>query len=224
MLETTDLVTRIEDGFAAVGSEVGRLERQMADAMARLSSGRSATLAALLQARIGATVPDTTTTARPAGPATVATAGTAGQGLTGLPAGFRPGSGGINAITGKHITGWAHVQQSIRIILTTLVGSRVMRRDVGSDVPRLIDAPMTDTVILAVYVAVATALDRWEPRFRLTQVEFTGSITGQLDLVLTGIWMPRGHLGDTTPANDKGGLRRLVAPWRGPEDQWLVAA
>jgi phage baseplate assembly protein W len=206
----TDLVTRIDDGFRAAGADMGRLERQLAEAMARLQSGRSAQLAALLQARIGA--------------AALATATAATNDTARLPAGFRPGSGGINAVTGKHITGWAHVQQSIRMILATQLGSRVMRRDFGSDVPRLIDAPMTDTVILAVYVAVASALDRWEPRFKLTQVEFTGTLGGQLDLLLTGIYMPRGHLGDRTPAREDGGLRRLVADPRSPEQQWLVAA
>ncbi|NBO96416.1 MAG: phage baseplate protein, partial [Betaproteobacteria bacterium] len=39
---------------------------------------------------------------------------------------------GINAQTGQPLAGIDHLRQSIRDILTTRIGTRVMRRDYGS--------------------------------------------------------------------------------------------
>lgn len=106
---------------------------------------------------------------------------------------------GINAETGRPLGGWDHVVQSIRVILTTAIGTRVMRREFGSELMSLIDAPMEERVILAVYVATANALARWEPRFQLNGVSvLETSGTGLLRLALTGRYFPRGHLGDFT--------------------------
>ena len=114
-----------------------------------------------------------------------------------------PSSAGLDRITGASLTGWEHVRQSIAVILTTPIGSRVMRREFGSEVMDLIDRPMTDRVIIAVYVATANALIKWEPRFKLTRCEIVqAKADGSLFLELGGIYYPRGHLGDFTPAND----------------------
>lgn len=77
----------------------------------------------------------------------------------------------MNRITGKAVTGLEHLRQSIGDILTTPIGSRVMRRDYGSMVPDLIDHPDNMPTQVRVYAAVASALMRWEPRFRLTRIE-----------------------------------------------------
>ncbi|WP_322997514.1 GPW/gp25 family protein [Castellaniella sp.] len=108
---------------------------------------------------------------------------------------------GVNRRTGQLLTDWEHVEQSIAVILTTRIGQRVMRREFGSEVPALIDRPMTTRVILAVYAATANALCRWEPRFRLTKCELAqASVDGTLHLLIGGDYMPRGHLGDYTVA------------------------
>ena len=112
-------------------------------------------------------------------------------------------STGVNAATGAVLTGWQHVQQSIKKILTTPIGSRVMRREFGSDLPDLVDAKMTQRNVLAVYSAAATAIARWEPRFRMRG----GSVTraepsGLLARNIYGTYYPRGHLGDYTVAED----------------------
>lgn len=91
----------------------------------------------------------------------------------------------MNAETGLFLSDWPHVVQSIRDILTTPIGSRVMRREYGSELPLLIDRPMTQKVVLAVYAATAIALARWEPRFVLTGValrEADGNGRLRLDL------------------------------------------
>jgi len=112
-------------------------------------------------------------------------------------------STGVNAATGAALTGWAHVQQSISKILRTPIGSRVMRRDFGSDLPDLVDAKMTQRNVLAVYSAAATAIARWEPRFRMRGGAVTAAEpTGRLALNIYGTYYPRGHLGDYTVAED----------------------
>lgn len=76
----------------------------------------------------------------------------------------------------------AHLAQSIGDILTTPVGTRVMRREYGSDLPRLIDAPLNGETLIDVYAAVAEALDRWEPRLTLLRVVLADVSAGQLTL------------------------------------------
>ncbi|MBW8824689.1 MAG: baseplate assembly protein [Phage 64_12] len=80
---------------------------------------------------------------------------------------------GMDATTGKPIEGEAHLVQSMSDILTTPIGSRVMRRDYGSRLLELVDAPFNAATRLQLYSAVATALLRWEPRISLTRVEIS---------------------------------------------------
>ncbi len=107
------------------------------------------------------------------------------------------GGVGMDARTGAALDGWEHVRQSIGKILATRIGSRVMLRDFGSSAPQLIDANATGRVILSFIVAVAEALERWEPRFRLLAADLTkAGPDGVFALELAGIYFPRGHLGD----------------------------
>lgn len=80
---------------------------------------------------------------------------------------------GLAATTGRAINGAAHLAQSIADVLTTPIGSRVMRREYGSLLPDLIDAPFNDATRLQAYAAVAMALMRWEPRIRLNRVQLS---------------------------------------------------
>lgn len=100
---------------------------------------------------------------------------------------------GINATTGKRLGGVQHLRQSIRDILTTPIGSRVMRREYGSRLFQLIDAPMNRSTMLDLYAATAEALDRWEPRFKLTKVEAITAEPGRIELDLTGEYLPDGQ-------------------------------
>lgn len=100
---------------------------------------------------------------------------------------------GINALDGTRLGGIAHLKQSIRDILTTPKGTRVMRRDYGSDLPRLVDAPMNGKTILNIYAATAEALARWEPRFKLLQAKIVNAAPGRVELDLTGKYLPDGQ-------------------------------
>lgn len=94
---------------------------------------------------------------------------------------------GINAATGKALSGTDHLKQSIRDILTTRIGSRVMRREYGSRLPDLVDEPFGEALTLELAAATGIALERWEPRFRLGRVQLQeASEDGRLVLALEG--------------------------------------
>ncbi len=94
---------------------------------------------------------------------------------------------GLSATTGRTLIGAAHMAQSIADILTTPIGSRVMRREYGSLLPDLIDAPFNHATRLQAYAAVAMALMRWEPRIRLSRVQLSlGEQPGQAYLDVEG--------------------------------------
>ena len=59
------------------------------------------------------------------------------------------------------------ISQAIQDILTTPIGSRVMRRSYGSLLPQLIDAPFNDITRLQLLAATATALMQWEDRISI---------------------------------------------------------
>lgn len=99
---------------------------------------------------------------------------------------------GFNASNGTRLTGIAHLRQSIRDILTTPIGSRVMRRDYGSRLPRLVDAPMNQSTIMDIYAATAEALAKWEPRFQLTQAKIVTAAPGAVVMDLIGKYLPEG--------------------------------
>lgn len=100
---------------------------------------------------------------------------------------------GIDASTGRRLSGLDHLRQSITDILTTPIGTRVMRREYGSRLYRLVDAPVNRGLVLDLYAAVAEALARWEPRFDLQEVRATDVAPGKITLSLQGLYLPNGE-------------------------------
>jgi uncharacterized protein len=94
---------------------------------------------------------------------------------------------GMNTQTGRPIEGVDHLRQSITDILGTPLGTRLMRRTYGSNIPYLIDQPDNGPTRVRIYAATVDALMRWEPRLRLTRVQlYTGGRPGQSILDLDG--------------------------------------
>lgn len=94
---------------------------------------------------------------------------------------------GMDKTTGKALSGDAHLAQSIVDILTTPLGSRVMRRDYGSLLFELIDKPINPAIRMLIHAATAIALRRWEPRLRLSRVQLQGEpAAGRLTLRIEG--------------------------------------
>jgi len=65
------------------------------------------------------------------------------------------------------------IQQSIRIILGTAPGERVMRPDFGAGLKTLIFEPMNTTTAALAQYNVQTALVQWEPRIDQITVTVT---------------------------------------------------
>jgi phage baseplate assembly protein W len=118
---------------------------------------------------------------------------------------------GMDRTTGKVLTGWNHVIQSILLIFSTRYHERVLRRWCGSFVPHLIGENATPNTIARFYWAIATGLDLWEPNYRIQKVRIgrreDGSLltsaeelrTGRLSMASDGVYRPRAHLGNDSP-------------------------
>lgn len=106
---------------------------------------------------------------------------------------------GMDKNTGRAISGLAHLKQSIEDILTTPKGSRVMRRDYGSDLFSLVDNPYSQIFVGEVTMAVSQALHKWEPRFELQSVAVNKIGQGKISLDITGA-----YLVDGKPVNLEG--------------------
>lgn len=99
---------------------------------------------------------------------------------------------GISVTDGKLLGGLDHLRQSVRDILMTPIGSRVMRRDYGSRLFELIDAPINRGTIMEIYAATAEALEKWEPRLQLQSVQVVSAQPGQVELDMTALYLPEG--------------------------------
>jgi phage baseplate assembly protein W len=92
---------------------------------------------------------------------------------------------GMSTTTGRAIGTLEHIRQSIRDILTTPIGTRVMRREYGSLLPYLVDAPMDQATVIDIIQASAGAIARWEPRVRVERIAVdTVDADGHLTLAL----------------------------------------
>lgn len=77
---------------------------------------------------------------------------------------------GMDRTTGTAIDGADHLEQSIADILGTPLGTRLARRDYGSDLPELLDQPMNALGRVRVFAATAQAIMRQEARARIRRV------------------------------------------------------
>lgn len=103
---------------------------------------------------------------------------------------------GMNASTGKELEGIEHLKQSITDILTTPIGSRIMRREYGSRLFELVDKPINRELTLEIYAATAEALEKWEKRFKLEKVKIAEVKEGKMTLVLEGMYLSEGKFID----------------------------
>jgi hypothetical protein len=82
----------------------------------------------------------------------------------------------FDRFTGKLISGWPAVQQRMDILFSTPIHQRVLRRWVGSLVPRMLGQNIVSATILRFFNAIATALDLWEPCYRVGRVYFMENV------------------------------------------------
>jgi len=100
---------------------------------------------------------------------------------------------GMNINTGRTISDMEHLRQSITNILSTPIGSRIMRRDYGSRLFKRLDAPLTGELLAEIYADVVEALFSYEPRFEVTNVSVVSMDQGHLILDVTGKYLITGE-------------------------------
>ena len=101
---------------------------------------------------------------------------------------------GMHRATGQALSGKQHLKQSLQDLLTTPLGSRVMRPEYGSHLFELIDAPLNQATLAQMYAATAEAINRWEPRFVLKKVSINQATAGKIELDLQGTYAPTGEV------------------------------
>ena len=109
---------------------------------------------------------------------------------------------GIDRRTGKLIDNFTSAVQSIEVIFSTRLASRVMRREFCGGAAELLGRLVTPKLFAIYQQLVATAIDLWEPRFHVRRIVPQGSVeeirAGKLGILLELDYRPRGHLGDFT--------------------------
>jgi phage baseplate assembly protein W len=110
---------------------------------------------------------------------------------------------GMNQATGGLLDGWDHVGQSVLILFTTSFFTRVMRPYVGANIIRLLGELANEITVQRIRVAIAVALDLFEPRLTPYRVDLLNmDRTGTSSWIIQVIYRPR----DPTPA----GMRTLT--------------
>lgn len=104
---------------------------------------------------------------------------------------------GMNNRTGRRIEGIEHLRQSVITILTTPIGSRVLRRDFGSRLYELLDKNITQSLRLRMSAATVDALLKWEPRLDVKRVliDPAGEDNAQhtVSIAIEGVYLPNGN-------------------------------
>ncbi len=93
---------------------------------------------------------------------------------------------GMNRDSGGALDDLDHIRQSVRDILLTPLGARVMRRQYGSVLSALIVQPRNEALCLQIMSACYMALLQWEPRIKLTAISFESDYNGAMVVELTG--------------------------------------
>lgn len=78
-------------------------------------------------------------------------------------------------------------------VLTTPLGSRICRRNYGSELFRLIDQPLNSKTLLKIYAATSSAIKTWVPEFDVKNVSVTSPSAGAIVLLITGVYKPTGE-------------------------------
>ena len=110
---------------------------------------------------------------------------------------------GINARTGKILTGPAHLAQSLSKIWQTRLDTRVMRLSFGADLRSALSEDLTPSIALLIYNEMVASAARWEPEYLITQLQLvTLQGMGKLGIRHGGIYYPEGRFGNYDLAVD----------------------
>ena len=79
------------------------------------------------------------------------------------------------------------IRLSITDIMTTPIGTRIMRKDYGSKIPDLIDQPMNDILMIQLYSEIYTPILKWENRISIEQINIHEVGHGKLIMDLDAV-------------------------------------
>ncbi|CAO5238194.1 GPW/gp25 family protein [Frankia sp. AgKG'84/4] len=82
---------------------------------------------------------------------------------------LRVGSAGGFALVERDV----EIEQAMHLVLATAPGERPMRPEFGCGIHDLVFAPVNDATAGRIRYEVRAALDRWEPRIEVREVEVT---------------------------------------------------
>ncbi|WP_395175815.1 GPW/gp25 family protein [Roseibium alexandrii] len=128
----------------------------------------------------------------------------------------------IDRRTGQVIDNLASAFQSVEIILSTRIGSRLIpSRSFGAGVVELLGRLVTPALFAAFRQLIGTAIDLYEPRFKVNRIGVDGTAEelrlGTAGLLIEVDYRPRGQFGDFTVERTLGfsvsfanGLVRVV--------------
>lgn len=111
---------------------------------------------------------------------------------------------GMNPDSTGQLTDTDQLWNSVRDVLTTPLGTRIMRRDYGSLIPDLLDEPQNEVTRLQCMSAAVIALTQWEPRISLNGINISYSKDGAVTAELVGIITETMQTADTALAIRSG--------------------
>ena len=92
--------------------------------------------------------------------------------------------------TGLPLQGWDRCRQSIEVILTTRLRTRVMRLWWGSSALDMMDKPLTRITFARGIVAAIAAIDGTEPEFFVSSVAMAPAADGACLVTVVGTYLP----------------------------------
>lgn len=96
---------------------------------------------------------------------------------------------GMDKNTGKTLSGRAATMQNVWDRILTPKGSRLGRRDYGSDLFKFLDTAIVKQIDIT--ATIAQALDP-EPNYEFKSLNIKASPDGKLSLFLNGVYVPEG--------------------------------
>lgn len=119
---------------------------------------------------------------------------------------------GIDARTGRPLTGFAHLAQSVAKIVTTMPTERVMRPLFGMDPTKHLGRNISAALAGALYRDLVEAVHRYEPEYRIRRMQLVSlDRKGGLGVALTGVYYPEGRFGNYAIEEPAELLASLIA-------------
>lgn len=98
----------------------------------------------------------------------------------------------MSRFNGSELTEHEHIFQSLEDIASTPFGSRIMRREYGTQLANFIDQPISQSLYLKCYSSLYAAFLRWENRIEISQIIVAEVSSGKMILDIEAILIKTG--------------------------------